>query len=209
MVMAGALQANRKTSAGQDRSWGVASPNTACVTGSLIVPCCQLPAGVDELRLRFSKFKPVKRGPRHQQEIAARGHKILMAAEDLAQSPLGRIASDGRAHRSSRGNHGNPHDGRRRLPGILSPPPPQRECTAVNAAACDVLRAPTSVVPRLAMAVVESPAICLGLSEEIGKDICQSEPTLCHASLETDVSRSANLGSTHTPGHSHSEVNCP
>jgi hypothetical protein len=66
-----------------------------------------------------------------------------MAAEDLAQSPLGRIASDGRAHRSSRGNHGNPHDGRRRLPGILSPPPPQRECTAVNAAA---LRAQTAEV---------------------------------------------------------------
>jgi hypothetical protein len=47
---------------------------------------------------------------------------------------------------------------------------------AVNAAACDVLSAAISVVWRLLMAVVLSPAICLGLSEEI-KDICQSEPT--------------------------------
>jgi hypothetical protein len=42
---------------------------------------------------------------------------------------------------------------------------------AVNAAACAVLSEAMSVVESPAMAVVDSTAICLGLREEMEKDI--------------------------------------
>jgi hypothetical protein len=48
----------------------------------------------------------------------------------------------------------------------------------VNAAACDVLSAAISVVVRLMIAVVVSPAICLGVSNEIEKDIGRSDARL-------------------------------
>jgi hypothetical protein len=67
-----------------------------------------------------------------------------------------------------------------------------------------VLKAPTDVVERLAMAVVESPAICLGLSAEMVIDICPSESTFCHSS-PTEVSLIANVGSTPTRRDVHTQ----
>jgi hypothetical protein len=61
------------------------------------------------------------------------------------------------------------------------------------------------VVERLAMAVVESPAICRGLSAEMVIDICPSESTFCHSSPGTDVSRIANVGSTPTRRDVHTQ----
>ena len=78
---------------------------------------------------------------------------------------------------------------------------------AAKAPTCDVLSDATCVVERPAMTVVLSPAICLRLSEEIVKDICQSESTLCPSSTETDIRARMPVRHPHA-GHSHSEVNC-
>jgi hypothetical protein len=54
------------------------------------------------------------------------------------------------------------------------------------------------VVVRPMMAVVESAASCLGVSEEMMMDICQSESTLSHSSPRTEVSCVANVDTTIT-----------
>ena len=74
---------------------------------------------------------------------------------------------------------------------------------AVSAAACVVLRDATSVVVRPMMAVVESAASCLGVSEEMMMDICRSESTLCHATPGVEATRIANVELTPKRGDAH------
>src|SRR5579871_603306 len=69
-------------------------------------------------------------------------------------------------------------------------------CAVVSAAACDVLSEAMSVVVRLAMNVVDSDEICLGLSVEMIPDICQSRSSCHHARAGSEASE---LGST--PAH--------
>ena len=91
-----------------------------------------LAAGVDEPAFEFGEGRAVEGRAGVQDQIAAGGDKILVAAKELAQAALGAVALDGVADGGSRGDDA---ETRRRGGWRIAAEPGERECAAVEAAA--------------------------------------------------------------------------